>query len=167
MACNGKTVAIVVVGATGTGKSTVTRNLIDAMSYSQLHIYDVNAEYDDLYSLDFVNVSDFMKRVKNCENSLVVFEEATMFFNNKSSSSELTEMLVRKRHKKNNFIFCFHSFRSIPRYIFDFVDFIYIKKTNDTYSKAREKIDDDVFLKMFEKVNASENNFETMIYSTK
>lgn len=163
----GKNIAIINVGGTGTGKSTETRKLIELFDPEYLYVYDVNNEYNDLYKKPFCGVNEFLVLLENVTDALIVFEEATMFFSNKSSSEKLLGMLVQKRHKRNNFIFNFHSLRSIPRYIFDFVDFINIKKTNDTYKIAREKIDDEVFLHLFESVNESNNPYESVVYSTK
>lgn len=39
--------------------------------------------------------------------------------------------MVRKRHTNNLLIFNFHSLRAVPLYILDFVNYIYLRKTND------------------------------------
>jgi hypothetical protein len=164
----GKQIAIINVGGTGTGKSTEVRKILKSLKPSIVEIYDINGEFDDITGTDDCERHDiFLERVKTLQNATVVFEEATIFFSNRGSSEKLTEMLVRKRHLQTNIILNFHSVRSIPKYVFDFVDYVFLRKTNDTLKSVKEKIDNDRFIEIFEKVNNDKNPYAMEIYKVR
>ena len=161
----GKNVAIAIIGGTGSGKSTQTRDLINIMKPSNLEIYDVNNEYSDIIDQPFEEMKEFQTRVKECTNTLIVFEEASMFFSNRGGAGdEMRSILVRKRHQRNDIILNFHSVRQLPRDIADFVDYVYLKKTNDTEKFVREKIDDDEFIEMWREVKTSKDPYVTRCF---
>jgi hypothetical protein len=153
------------VGKTKTGKTTFTKGLIlDAIDNRPVFVYDVNNEYKAFYNDEFVKKEEFMLKVKNVKNSFIVFEEATIFFNNKACDEILQEMLVRKRHTKNIIYMNFHSFRAVPNYVFDLVDYITIFKTNDSPKRVAEKYKDDRFLKAVESVRESDNPYCRIVF---
>jgi len=152
------------IGKKGSGKTTRTVKLILPFSkqeFKLIHIFDVNNEYEDLIKkknvLIYDNFADILEVANSDEkNNLFVFEEATIFFSH-SKSQKIVDFLVKQRHKNNDFIFNFHSLRSIPLYILDFTDFLMVGKTNDledfvsdkfygtniptTYNKVKKEID--------------------------
>lgn len=122
--------AIVIVGMTGAGKSSYIKQLLTRVDESRLLVYDVQREYfpdEPLPDLD-----TFANTVKESTDSVAVFEEATIFYNNRGSNKIMREILVSKRHKNNIIILAFHSIRAIPYYIADLINYVVVFKTNDT-----------------------------------
>lgn len=152
--------AVINVGKTGTGKTTVSKSMLTNWTYPEdLYIYDVNGEYKDVYPEAFVGFQDFMFMVQDVTNSLILIEEATIFFSVKSTNDILQELLVRKRHTNNIIYLNFHSIRAIPRYVFDLVDWINIFKTNDNLNTVKEKYSDPRFIEAFLKVKKDKNKW--------
>ena len=130
--------AILVVAQTGQGKTTFTKNLLSKVNKNRI-IYDVNGEYKEFYNKPFIDFETFLKQTKSLTNSMVVFEEATMFFSNRGNSKDMVEMLVRKRHTNNFYILLFHSLRAIPTYILDLCNYLVLFKTNDNPALVESK----------------------------
>ena len=161
-------ICILNIGRPRTGKTTVTKNLLEKICeqgrMNDIIIYDVNDEYREFYNRPFVTYDEFIKkfeRSKNkpiIKNKIIVFEEATIFFSNRSEEQILKELLVTKRHTKNTIILNFHSIRSIPRYVCDLTNYIILFKTNDTEDIVKQKIDNPKFLEVFKEVNSNPDN---------
>lgn len=124
--------SVIVVGTNGTGKSTYIRDRLEKVNKSALLIYDVNAEYSDIYDKPFVKMDEFFEQATTVNHSVIVFEEATIFFSNRSTEKELRELLVRRRHTKNLIFLVFHSIRSVPRDVMDMSNYLVLKYTNDS-----------------------------------
>lgn len=123
-----------IVGARGTGKTTFVKERLKNVNKNRIMIYDVNAEYTEFYPYPFEDFQKFMQRTKDATNSILVYEEATIFFNNRGKDATMTNILVRSRHTKNVIFLNFHSLRSLPKYILDLINYIVLFKTNDTPS---------------------------------
>lgn len=105
-------------------------------------VYDVNNEYGTGKTLP--TISEFLSLVcdeTKVKNSVILFEEATIFFNH-SKSEKVTNLLVRKRHTRNCIIFLFHSLADVPPYILRLIDFIILFATNDNPGVIERKFKD-------------------------
>lgn len=153
-----------VVGNTGTGKTTFVKSIL-SKSTAPLYIYDVNNEYTEFPNrFDFSDFNSFLDEVKTKTGSVIVFEEATIFFSNRGASQETTEILVRKRHTGNLVIFVFHSLRTIPLHIFDLCDFLILHKTADNIKLMESKFaGNDLILNGFFDCLKSVNKYERKI----
>lgn len=159
--------AFLVVGSTGTGKTTFVKKLL-TKSTCRKFIYDINKEYTEfkneyVFSSDFSNFSDVTETKRNC---IIVYEEATIFFSNKGSDKLTTGQLVRKRHTNNILVFVFHSLRTVPLHIFDLIDFLVLHKTGDNIKLIERKFDgNEKVLNSFFEVQQSKNKYEEKIIS--
>jgi ABC-type phosphate transport system ATPase subunit len=131
--------AIILVGGTGAGKTTLCKRLLARVHPSRHLIYDVNGEYYDPNENALPAIDDFLAEAQRVRERVIVFEESTIFFNNRGRNDQMTDILVRKRHTRNIVIMVFHSIRAIPHYIFDLVNYVYVLKTNDTADLLRTK----------------------------
>ena len=132
--------AIIIVGSTGTGKTTYVKNILSGISIP-LFIFDVNNEYKDFSNKNY-NHSDFKKFTSDANmktNHCIVYEEATIFFLHGGSTELIRSQLVRKRHTKNLFVFNFHALHQVPMYLLDFCDLMIIKKTKDNSKLIYDK----------------------------
>jgi hypothetical protein len=157
--------AHIIVGATDTGKSFFIKNTLRKVpSYDALLIYDINNEYQEFSEEPFEDFETFAISATRCEHAIIVFEEATIFLNNRGCSQAVNELLVRKKHTKNFVFLVFHSVRSIPRYVYELSNYITIFKTNDSPDlSARELKDDrikDIMIRV--KNNQNKHYFETL-----
>lgn len=127
-----------IIGMTGTGKTTEAKKLLQSFAISDKLIYDINGEYSEYSQGKLLSIQEFIKKASSVNNSIILFEESTIFFSNRGRSEEVIDILVRKRHTNNIPIFIFHSIRSVPKYILELIDYFYIKKTNDNYSDVKK-----------------------------
>jgi ABC-type multidrug transport system ATPase subunit len=135
--------SIIIVGATGTGKTTYVKSLIQKVPNKKaLFIYDVNNEYQEFFPYKLLGIEDFMEKTQFISNGVFVLEEATIYLNNRSCNSYLQELLVRKRHTNNTIILVFHSMRSVPRYIFELSNYLTVFRTNDAPDLTARELKD-------------------------
>lgn len=148
----------IITGATKTGKTTYVKKQLDQIPNKRsIIVYDVNNEYQDYYPYEFLHFEAFMNRIKDTQNSVMVFEEATIFFSNRSTEKILLDILTRKRHTNNYIFLCFHSLRAIPLYVYELANYITIFKTNDASNRVDQKFKDDRLNRVFLDVKNSNN----------
>lgn len=129
-----------IIGMTGTGKTTEAKNLLKSFPNSNKLIYDINSEYPEFTNGEKLpTIQEFIKKASLANNSIILFEEATIFFSNKKRFEDLVDLLVRKRHTNNIIIFVFHYIAAVPKDIKTMIDFFYIKKTNDDFQDVKKK----------------------------
>lgn len=155
-------------GRKKSGKTTRTTNLVRvflSQEFKMIDIFDVNDEYFDEFGRTkrvtlHDNFESIIKKANNPEirDTLFIFEEATIFFNH-SANKEIVSFMTKQRHKNNDFIFNFHSLRSIPLYILDFTDFIFIGKTNDLQDFVLNKFNGTHVFEAFMNVKNNKNQF--------
>jgi len=155
---------IIIVGRTGTGKTTYIKEMLKKVPNKQsLFIYDVNNEYANFFPYPLIGIDDFMEKTQFMQHGIFVLEEATIYLNNRSSNEYLTELMVRKRHTCNTIILVFHSMRSVPRYIYELSNYITIFKTNDSGEMTARELKDD---RLESIMNEVKDNPDTYFYKT-
>jgi len=131
---------IVICGGTGTGKTTYAKNLIKKVGNKHL-IMDINNEYNGcvVYNPQ-KNIEEFLIFVNNnITNTLVVIDEATIYFNSRGFNKLLNKLLTLKRHTKNNYVLIFHGITEIPFTIKNRIDILILFKTNDNFNEVVKK----------------------------
>lgn len=150
-----KSIAHLVVGKQGTGKTTFIKNMIAKANPNALLIYDVNNEYSEFYPEPFVDMEAFLAKAGRHKNTIQVYEEATIFFGTRASNAELRKMIVGMRHTGNTFILAFHSLRSVPVNVYELCNYITLFKTNDAENRIDSKFDDERLTRVFREVKDS------------
>ena len=162
--------SIIIVGTNGTGKTTYIKERLKNVNKSSLLLYDVNNEYGKIYDQPFVKMEEFLGQATKVNNHVIVFEEATIFFSNRSTDKEMRELLVRRRHTKNMLFLVFHSIRSVPRDIMDMSNYLVLKYTNDSPKFIERKFEneaiDEAVLKL-KSTNKSGDPFHTILVPLK
>lgn len=103
---------------------------------SRLMVYDINREWGVGGALPSMDA--FLKSAIQARDRLIVFEEATMFFDpTRGRSEELREMLVRRRHTGNALVLLFHALADIPLYVMRMLDVLILYKTQDSPDDLR------------------------------
>lgn len=151
--------AVILVAQTGQGKSTYCKNLLQQINKPKL-INDVNGEYPE-FKAGYLPIDEFLKKANKANNTVIVFEEATIFFSTKSNDAQMRELLVRKRHTNNFIILIFHSLRSIPLYILELCNYMVLFKTNDTENSLLRKYDgfDNIIKAYYSLQNSPDHSF--------
>lgn len=141
---------IAVVGMTGTGKSTEVKNILSRSRGHKQYIFDIQREYGSggtYFDWDGTNKPflcknqykgkidpegvEFSETVVKLKNSVIVFEEATIFLSY-GRNADVKQMLVSRRHDNNLIILCFHALHMIPKYVRSMIDFLVLKPTGDS-----------------------------------
>ena len=118
-----------VVGRKKTGKTTWIKNVVEKLNF-QKFIFDPNQHYEGQFKGD--NIEEFLRQAYTKHNTVIVIEEATIYFKSAKKQDLLLSLLTRSRHQ-NNFVFlAFHSLRSVPTWCLDMCDALRLSKTNDT-----------------------------------
>lgn len=154
-------ICIINVGNTGTGKTTETKNILCEFKDKPFLIYDVNLEFTEFYKSPLLKFKDFLNEAVKKTNTVIVFEEATIFFKHNGSTDLIAEMLVRKRHTNNTFIFNFHALHQVPIFILDFANYLILRQTNDVPSLISKKFESfEKIFQAYEYLQANNNKFE-------
>jgi len=138
--------SICVVGSTGVGKTTFVKSIITNVHASNIIKYDPFNEYEKGYNIE---IDNFLQL--DYKNKLILVEEATSvlsFYNR----IDIIKMLTRRRHNNVSSIFVFHSIRTIPVYIFDFLDGIVFFRTNDRRDIVEKKYKDIIDENLLDKI---------------
>lgn len=136
---------ILIVGARGEGKSTMSKILSKDVHRARFHAYDVQREHELIcpFCLSDDNplpdVDDYLKHVLPMTDSVIVMEESTVFFSSRGSNKKLRQFLVNARHANNLIMLNFHSIRSLPWYIYDLCDLVILFRTNDETDVVEKK----------------------------
>jgi len=134
---------ILVIGMTGQGKSYFVKEYI---KNRRCYVNDVQNEYSDLSTNPMaerardcsMNEENFIKTCEKKRNTILVFEEATGFFEGKTSK-EMRRIILSKRHTGNVVILCFHSISAVPPRMMQFTNFVILYKTNDEEYQVLKK----------------------------
>lgn len=130
---------IIIVGARGSGKSTIAKRLCAHVHPDRLYVYDAQGEYNTGDYDRLPHKDDFLTDVAGdrktgelgVADSFIIFEEATVFFSNRGRDEKLTDFMVGARHDRNVIVLLFHSIRTIPLYVMDMANYAYVLQTND------------------------------------
>jgi hypothetical protein len=151
----------IVIGAPGEGKTPFCKQMIgggdSGRPENRCLVFDINNEYGPrtkypgqvAFNLP-VNYKDircrytgddiemFLKIAMSKQNTVVVMEEATAFFEGKTS--KLTRRLIINRyHTGNVYVFLFHSINSVPPRIMEIANYVVLFKTNDEHDTVYRK----------------------------
>lgn len=152
-----------IVGARGTGKSTLLKKMLGDLPPERVLLYDLNNEHqeytarfkspDGQFTLPDLEV--FLDMAEHSRNIVIVCEEATVFFTSYNSSEQIKKILTQLRHTRNGMLLVFHSLRSIPDYMMTFVNnIVLLKTTGDTEDKINRKFDNPDLVRAFNEVSA-------------
>lgn len=125
---------LIQTGKPGAGKTTFTKKRIEKWKGDKL-IFDPNKEY----GVEYMSMPNFLEEAKTRKNTLIVFEEATIFFKAQGVNPDIVELLVKRRHDNNFYILNFHALAQVPLYILAFADYFNVFKTIDQQGQVERK----------------------------
>jgi hypothetical protein len=150
----------IVIGATGSGKSEWVK---ETVRDKRAFVFDVQNEYgsrtkyrgqkplnfsDNLNAMQSRYVpksprlkDDAMKFMEMCRtkrNTIIVFEESTIFFEGRTDDLTRT-LIVNKIHTGNVYVFIFHSIAAVPPRIMQMCNFVVLHKTLDEDTTVARK----------------------------
>jgi hypothetical protein len=147
---------ITIIGATGQGKSPFIRQYIKGKNcfvYDIQNEYGLQTKYAGQVPVNLSNSIDarrarytgadpfeFIELCDRKRSTILVFEDATTFFEGKIAAS-MRKIIFSKAHTKNIILLVFHSINSVPPRILEASDYIVLFKTLDTKLKVKYKND--------------------------
>lgn len=133
-----KAATFCVVGKTESGKSTWVKNTLKGVPLKNQFIFDFQNEYDN--SSGIKEFDSFVSHATRRKNSVIVFEEATVYITGNTIQKGVKNLLVSKssHHNNNVLIFVFHAVRKIPVNLFEMTDYIVLFETNDRADEIRK-----------------------------
>lgn len=155
-------IAFVLIGRRKTGKTTLSKKFLEGKkSNMPVMIYDINKEYGKYYPEKFVDFEVFLDRItdEKVKNTYILIEEATIFFDTSDRNEQMKNLLVRARHTGNIIQLNFHSWLSVPKNIFNLLDYVIVFKTNDTIMTVKQKYDNPDLINAFYHARDSKNEF--------
>jgi dephospho-CoA kinase len=130
-----------IVGGQGQGKTTFVKS--SAKDMKRVVVLDINNEYEELEKTGanriVRNFRESLNDLKELNDITLIVEEATTFFSNRKYDENLQEMIIRKRHQKNNIFLIYHSLTDIPDYLLRISDYLILFKTKDNPSNIELK----------------------------
>ncbi len=149
-----------VIGAKGQGKSEWVKETVRskrAFVFDVQNEYGTRTKYQGQVPLNFsdnpnslqarytpksARIKDdaekFMEMCLTKRNTIIVFEEATIFFEGRTSDLTRT-LMVNAVHTGNVYIFVFHSVASVPPRIMQMCNFVVLHKTLDEDTTVASK----------------------------
>lgn len=148
---------MLLIGGTGRGKSHFLKNEILPHIKKPI-IYDVNNEYYK-EQINLPDIDVFVEMIKPLKNRTFIFEEASNFFtHSKGVTNDIKNMLSRKRHKNQFFIFIFHALHEVPIDIFKHINTTVLFKTKDRSTLINTKFrHDSSIIEAYNEVLKNEN----------
>jgi len=146
------------VGRSGCGKTTLTKEMFAKRPKGMpCMIYDINQEYMKEYPEPFVDFDVFLMKLsmEETRHHYIIIEEATIFFNTQSNFYDMKNVLVRARHTGNIIQLNFHSFSSIPKGIYNLLDYVIVFKTNDNLKSVTDRFDNPKVIEAYQEAIAS------------
>jgi hypothetical protein len=143
-------IRVICIGRSGCGKTTLSKNMMNnAPKGMPFIVYDINNEYQDYYPEKFIKFTEFLEKLVELDSEgynvinhhYILIEEATIFFNTHSNFEEMKDVLVRARHTGNIVQLNFHSFSSVPKGIYNLLDYVIVFKTNDNEKSITDRFD--------------------------
>ncbi len=127
----------IVIGARGTGKTTLLKQRVNLFK-GHKHIYDLQRTYyNDNRPLP--TIDEFTSVAATLEDSLIVYEESTIFFPNRGNNKELRQNLVQARYNRNIIFLVYHSICAVPYYVYDLADCVILFRTQDEENRVIQK----------------------------
>lgn len=158
------------VAHTGRGKSTYIKKLISEFPQMPKYIFDVQNEYKGAPNSEVensFNIDEFINKASRKTGTMLIFEEATMFFDpksiNKTQSRVMKQILYSKRHTGNLIVLVFHTWADVPTFLIRSVDYFKIFYSQDIPADVKKKFKShptiyDNYLKVMEKTRGKSKN---------
>lgn len=158
---------ILIIGTNGTGKSTLSRKLINAMPDPALVITPDAAEWRDLPETFLEKPSDFSikantRHVFNYTSTMdmvdayageqtILFDDCRAYFD-PTTKKELGTVFIRRRQRMIDIIAVGHGFTEVPPRFFTFCTELFLFRTTDNPHKRRDTIRAGMFDNVIEAV---------------
>ena len=126
---------IIIIGRQGSGKTPITKQLMEKSGYQNKVVFDYRGEYGEDVTVykTFAGIKPKLPYLRGC---FIVIEEATAFVNS-FKSLELTDLMVGIQHNKNICVWIFHSLADTPPFILRLARYIILLPTNDDPEKVK------------------------------
>ncbi len=127
-----------IIGRKKAGKTTLAKSLVKAISAPKLLVYDKNAEW----GFPHRTMPDFLDIATKARGTVIVIEDAGIFFGTTSRHGQLLDILTAARHTRNTCILLFHSLRQLPLYVLEQLDGVFILHTSDVAERVESRFAD-------------------------
>jgi len=170
-----QTKMVAIVGTNGTGKTTFCRNIIESMKVPRKLVltyhmsdwsqYPIN-ELENTKDFTFkglqwhvpIDVPKSLDRLKLMYNTLIVFDDARNFFDDRTPP-DLHRIYISRRQRANHIIFIAHDLDDIPRKAYAFIsEFILFRCSPASPDRLSKLMDRDAFDRAYARVMKKSEN---------
>lgn len=141
-----KNFVIGMVGANGTGKTSITKEIIEGWRHSRPRQsvigFDQHSQLGSLIDF-YINPDDkdWAYHIwKKCKNSLIILDDYKALVPNYIPTNGMRQIFIDRRHFNNDVIYSCHSPGNIIDMLTDFTTHYYIFHTKNTEGKFKDKM---------------------------
>lgn len=127
-----------IIGAKKCGKTYLAKSKVRDIG-APFIVFDKNREWG---AKKLPRMSEFLTQAQGVTGHVIIWEDATIFFPNNGRSQQLVDILTAARHTRNTSFLLFHSLRSVPLYVIDHLDGMFILPTRDLSGTVADKFGD-------------------------
>ena len=150
-----KNATIIIVGQKGTGKTTLSKKLLEQSKVPKKLVFDptgqeawqsyprINPAHLPYWKKGakrlFEEDTEEMLRLINqhVRDTFIVFDDASAYIDF-IVKTEIKSLLTRNRHHNNDLIYIFHSLRLVPVRLYEYASHLILFKTNDSEKHLRK-----------------------------
>lgn len=146
---------IIIIGMTGEGKSEFVKKYIgknrNCLVMDIQNEYGPKTKYPGQIPMNLStntkdrrsryvggDIREYSKIVLTKQNTICVFEEATVFFQG-ATDRTIRSILINKMFTKNVYILLFHSINSLPPRFLELCNYVILYRTNDEDYRVEKK----------------------------
>jgi len=150
---------VIILGANGTGKTTLLREIVTQSNQKTLIVTPDDAEWLDCQEVELTKPSDFvytglrrhifnpdkdngtLKKLEFFKKGIIIFDDCRSYIN-ASTDIHIRQLLIRRRQREVDVFAVGHGFNEVPPVFFTFATSIILFRTTDNIVRRKNCLKD-------------------------